>query len=394
VPAFERFSQNFNAYLPRRFSNPDDEGPPLLDKDHLFALLFQLRRGFELIYQSIIGTSKAARTLRADLWQSVFTVDMRRYERSLYRRMHEIHTLVLGPSGTGKELVARSVGMSRYLSFNSETGRFVEEVADSFHSLNISALSPTLVESELFGHSRGAFTGATSDRVGWLESCPLHGTVFLDEIGELDTVIQVKLLRVIQAREFQRVGETETRPFSGKLVSATNRDLGVEMQKGRFREDFYYRLCADIVQTPSLRLQLADSPEDLELLVGHIAARLVEPDEVEDVQQHTCAVIEKSLGRSYAWPGNIRELEQCVRSILVRGRYEPASMAPTQSDGRSALAQSFLSGEFNADELLDVYITLLFERTQSYSDVGRRLGIDRRTVKARVNPKLLDRFEN
>lgn len=365
---------------------------------HLFALLFQLRRAFERIHQTIIGASGPARTLRARLWQSVFSHDMRRYERTLYDRMHEMPTLILGPSGTGKELAARAIGMSRYLPFNEKSECFVEEVADSFQALNIAALAPELLESELFGHSKGAFTGATSDRVGWLEGCPDHGTIFLDEIGELDGTIQIKLLRTLQTRELQRVGESKSRPFLGKVISATNRNLDEAIANGTFRQDFYYRLCADIVQTPQLAAQLKDRPADLEMLVTHVAGRLVNGDEVAAVTDQVCSFIRKKLGMDYPWPGNIRELEQCVRNMLIQGEYTPQALAlggegdPGHGTA-SKLSRAFLAGEISADELLDTYTSWVFQKTQSYSETGRKLGLDRRTVKSRVNPALLRRFK-
>ncbi len=181
--------------------------PGGVDPPHLFACFFQIRRAFDLIFRHIIGTSRPAATLRAAVWQSIFTHDMRRYRRSLYRRMNDVTTLITGPSGTGKELVARAIGLSRYIPFDPDRGTFVGDLDGSFQALNLSALSPTLIESELFGHRKGAFTGALEDRVGWLESCPPLGTVLLDEIGEIDASIQVKLLRVLQTREFQRIGE-------------------------------------------------------------------------------------------------------------------------------------------------------------------------------------------
>jgi DNA-binding NtrC family response regulator len=146
--------------------------------------------------------------------------------------------------------------------------------AAAFFAVNLSALSPTLIESELFGHQRGAFTGAAQDRAGWLETCGRHGAVFLDEIGELDAAIQVKLLRVMQSRLFQRIGETTPRRFEGKVIAATNRDLAQEITAGRFREDLYYRICADLIATPTLREQLADAPEDLRNLLRIVAGRV------------------------------------------------------------------------------------------------------------------------
>ena len=242
---------------------------------HFFSCAFQLRRAMHHIFDAIIGVSRPARRLRAEVWQSVFTHDMRRYRRLLFGRMTDFTTLVTGASGTGKELVAQAIGMSRYIPFEASKGAFASDFEGSFIALNLSAMSPTLIESELFGHKRGAFTGAVADRAGFLEACPPLGTVFLDEIGDLDAGIQVKLLRVIQARTFQRLGETEERPFRGKIIAATNRDLAAAMAAGRFREDLYYRLCSDLIRTPTLADQLADAPDDLGNLLGHIARQLV-----------------------------------------------------------------------------------------------------------------------
>ena len=150
--------------------------------------------------------------------------------------------------------------------------------------------------------------------------------MFLDEIGDLDPAIQVKLLRVIQTRRFQRLGETEGRPFRGKVIAATNRDLAAAMAAGRFREDLYYRLCSDLIRTPTLAEQLEQAPEDLANLVRHIARRLV-GREAEALAEEALVWIRRELGPSYPWPGNIRELEQCVRNVLVRGEYRPARAA-------------------------------------------------------------------
>lgn len=230
---------------------------------HLFACLFQVRRAFHHIYQSLVGASAPMARLRAAIWQSIFTHDIERYRHMLYARMGDFATLVTGPSGTGKELVAQAIGLSRYLAFDPKRMAFTGELNGGFYPLNLSALSPTLIESELFGHRRGAFTGAVTDRAGWMETCPPHGTVFLDEIGEVDASIQVKLLRVLQSRQFQRLGDTAPLIFGGKIIAATNRDLAAEIRTGRFREDFYYRLCSDQITTPSLREQMDASADEL-----------------------------------------------------------------------------------------------------------------------------------
>jgi len=353
---------------------------------HLFSCFFQVRRAFHHIFSNIIGSSMAAARLRAAVWQSIFTYDMRRYRDTLYERMGDITTLITGPTGTGKELVARAIGLSRYIPFDSKTSTFVEDFAGSFYALNLSALSPTLIESELFGHRRGAFTGALQDRVGWLEICRPGGTVFLDEIGDLDVSIQVKLLRVIQTRTFQRVGDTTDRHFRGKIIAATNRDLTEAMQKGHFREDFYYRICSDLIVTPSLHEQLRESPHVLRELVLFIAQR-VAGDEAEALADEVEAWISTHLGRDYTWPGNIRELEQSVRSVLIRKEYHPAR--PREVSAQEDFARAVGSGTMTAEELLRRYCTVVYSQTGSYEETARRLKLDRRTVKSKVDLKFL-----
>lgn len=350
--------------------------------EHLFAFFFQLNRAFVNIYLSIVGGSMAAARLRGSIWQSIFTHDLGRYRRALYDRLGDFPTLITGPSGTGKELVARAVALSRYIPFDVQGRQFKDDFSASMHPLNLSALSPTLIESELFGHRRGAFTGALQDRQGWFELCRPLGTVFLDEIGELDASIQVKLLRVLQTRTFQRLGDTETMRFSGKILAATNRDLAAAMRDGVFREDFYYRLNADMIVTPSLRDQLGEDVAELRHLVRFIAARMAGESEADALTGEVVDWVGEMLGLDYAWPGNFRELEQCVRNVLIRKAYRPNRHEA--SGVREELRQAMESGGLSADELLNAYCRLVHELTGSYSEAARRLGLDRRTVKARV----------
>jgi transcriptional regulator with AAA-type ATPase domain len=357
---------------------------------HLFACFFQLRRAFFHIFNSIIGQSMPAARLRSAVWQSIFTHDMERYRRALYSRMGDVTCLISGPTGTGKELVARAISMSRYIPFDPETRTFAESVTASFFPLNLSALSPTLIESELFGHRRGAFTGALVDRPGWFEVCPTLGTVFLDEIGDTDASIQVKLLRVLETRRFQRLGDTEDRAFRGKLMAATNRDLAREMGEGRFRQDLYYRLCSDMIVTPSLREQIQDSPRALADLILFICRRLIGEEEAPALVKETEGWIEQHLGPDYEWPGNVRELEQCVRNILIRKEYHPPKARPR------SLAQELVydtaNGSLTADELLRRYCTLVYAQTGTYQETARRLDLDHRTVKAKIDRSLLEKY--
>jgi DNA-binding NtrC family response regulator len=355
---------------------------------HTFACYYQIVRAFHHIFEQIIGNSRPAARLRAAIWQSIFTHDIRRYRRTLFSRMSEFATLITGPSGTGKELVARSIALSRYVPFDEGRLSFEEDLTGLFFPINIAALPGTLVESELFGHKRGSFTGAVQDKRGWLEACPPLGAVFLDEIGDLDPEIQVKLLRVIETRSFQALGESnaQSRRFQGKLMAATNRNLGLAIRKGRFREDLYYRLCSDQIITPSLRQQIDESPGVLRDLILFMARR-VAGEEAKVLAKETEQWIEKNLDPQYHWPGNYRELEQCVRNILIRKEYQISRLAK-QMDRRDIFAEA-RSGGLTASELISRYCTLVYSQTGSYEETARRLEIDRRTVKAKVNPELL-----
>ena len=356
---------------------------------HTFACFRQIQRAFEHTFRDIIGSSMPAARLRASVWQSIFTHDMQRYRRTLYARMGEFATLITGPSGTGKELVARAIAESRYAPFDEQRLTFANDAGQSFFPINISALSPTLVESELFGHRRGAFTGATGDRKGWLEMCPELGSAFVDELGDLDPAIQVKLLRVIETRIFHPVGDTAALQFHGKLITATNRDLAAAMRKGQFREDLYYRLCSDQVTTPSLAEQFQDSPGTLRELVSYMARRVAGP-EADELAPEVLAWIEGNLGKDYGWPGNYRELDQCVKNVLIRRNYRPSRTGP--EDAAEELAQDMRAGRLSAEALLTRYVTLVYSRVGSYEETAKKLGLDRRTVKAKLDEGLLARL--
>ena len=385
--AFRSEAQEYLCFGDRRL--------PLVDQlSHVFAGFFQIRRAFANIFQFILGVSQPAAQLRAAVWESIFTHDMQRYRRLLYARMADFTTLVTGPSGTGKELVARAIGLSRYIPFDEQRGAFTDDFAGSFHAVNLAALSPTLIESELFGHKRGSFTGAIADREGWLAVCPELGTVFLDEIGEIDASIQVKLLRVLQSRSFSRLGETAVQMFRGKIIAATNRDVAAEMGSGRFRPDFYYRICSDVIEVPSLSARIADSADELVQLVSHLVDRAT-GQEASPFAGEVVDWIDRNLGRQYAWPGNIRELEQCVRNILIRRRYAPARAAPPPAaDFHDQLLADIADARLTADELLRRYCTLVFANTGSYEATAHKLKLDRRTVRAKVDAAAIEKLKS
>jgi DNA-binding NtrC family response regulator len=309
--------------------------------------------------------------------------------------MRDFPTLITGPSGTGKELVAQAIGRSLYIPF--DPAKDALDFLKAYNPVNLSALPPLLIEAELFGHVKGAFAGAVRDRIGRLEECPEHGAVFLDEIGELTAEIQVKLLRVLQARRFQRVGANEDKKFLGKIIAATNRDLAAEMQAGRFREDFYYRLCADQIRTPSLREQLADRPEDLPLMVEFVCRLVVGEEAAVGFAREVVGWIEQHL-RGYTWPGNFRELEQCVRSYTIRKEYHPVrpGRPPVENgpprppcdpvaEACATLADALLSQKTTYDEIERQLFTLVRGGTPTAKEAASRLGLrDYRTLQARL----------
>jgi transcriptional regulator with PAS, ATPase and Fis domain len=208
--------------------------------------------------------------------------------------------LVLGESGTGKELVARALHAESARS----NGPFV--------AVNCSAYSENLLESELFGHARGSFTGADRDRLGRFEMAN-GGTVFLDEVGEISPKMQVKLLRVLQEREIERVGENRARSIDVRVVAATNRDLQRAVREGRFRDDLYYRLNVYSLRLPPLR----ERKEDIPALADHFRERFA-LRAGKNVAGYCDEVMNTFLGHS--WPGNVRELENVVESAVVRAR--------------------------------------------------------------------------
>jgi DNA-binding NtrC family response regulator len=215
----------------------------------------------------------------------------------------EIDVLIHGESGTGKELVA------------TELVQRSARADGPVVVVDCGSISPNLVESELFGHVRGAFTGADREREGAFEAAD-GGTLFLDEIGELPLELQPKLLRALEAREVRRVGQTKMKRIDVRVIAATNRDLEREVNRGRFREDLYYRLAKVSVRVPSLRDRLEDMPllvtAFLASLGGRDASKLFSPAVIEEMQLHD-------------WPGNVRELKNYIERSVVLDDVPPAS---------------------------------------------------------------------
>ncbi len=274
--------------------------------------------------------------------------------------------LIQGESGTGKELAARAI--------HELSGR-----SDSFVPVNCGAMSPELMESELFGHVKGSFTGAHQAREG-LFSYANGGTLFLDEIGEMPMPMQTHLLRVLEERSIRPVGANREIPVNVRVIAATNRDLEAEVKKGNFREDLFYRLNVVSIRMPALRERL----EDLPVLARHFATTLAAE---MGLTPPTCSQAEIAVMKTYSWPGNVRELKNVIeRCLLLNSTPSQCLAGPATVSSQADVAAE----ETNEDAvLLEVvekrHILNILEMEQgNKSAAARRLGVSRKTLERKV----------
>ena len=289
--------------------------------------------------------------------------------RELVRRasQHEYPVLILGETGTGKELVARLIHYSG------------PRARCPFVAVDCSTLAPTLFESELFGHTKGAFTGALESRTGLIEAART-GTLFLDEIGDLPKELQAKLLRAIQEKEIRPVGATAYRHVDLRIIAATNRDLAADVANGRFREDLYYRLNVVQLQLPTLRERKSDIPL---LLASFLEKFGSDSRHIENVSPDVWFAL-----LAYDWPGNVRELENAVERAIVLGsgpvlREEDFGMhtsKPTSNLGSSGEPMQLLKSLER-----DAILRALREARGDKREAARVLGIGRTTLYRKLN---------
>lgn len=250
--------------------------------------------------------------------------------------------LITGESGTGKELVARAI-------HNRGT-----RGSKPFVAVACGAIPETLIEAELFGHEKGAFTGTVGAREGFFEQAG-DGTLFLDEIGELSPYVQVKLLRVLQQREFSRLGSNRLIPLRARLVFATHRDLGEMVTQGKFRQDLYYRINVMKVETPSLQEHAEDIPQIAQHFLFHYSQSFQKP--MESIEPDAV-----SLLQNYSWPGNVRELENVIQRaiILAPGKVLRAQDLPQniRAEFHSAPLTDFVAGGSFERQLRDYKVRL------------------------------------
>jgi formate hydrogenlyase transcriptional activator len=276
--------------------------------------------------------------------------------------------LILGETGTGKELVARAIH------------RLSNRSSRPFIRVNCAAIPPSLIASELFGHEKGAFTGALHRRLGRFEAAN-GGTIFLDEIGELPMETQIALLRVIQERELERIGSSQSIAVDVRIIAATNRDLEAAVAAGAFREDMFYRLNVFPIHVPALRERL----EDIPLLVAHLIERLAKRagKEFRTIKMNTIELLQ-----AYDWPGNIRELQNVIERSVILSAGDVFSIdeawvrrALRQSRPTTPLAASMADRE---REMIEAALAESEGRVAGPSGAAAKLGIPRQTLDSKI----------
>jgi transcriptional regulator with PAS, ATPase and Fis domain len=281
--------------------------------------------------------------------------------------------LILGESGTGKELVATS------LFENSQ------RKDKPFVKLNCAAIPEELLESELFGHEKGAFTGATAFKPGKFDMAD-GGTIFLDEIGDMPLTLQAKILRVLQEKEFYRVGGSHTIRVDVRFIASTNKNLEKMVQEGTFREDLFYRLNVFTLRLPPLR----ERKEDIPILVDHFLKNMPKPIEISSVALQ--------MLMAFAWPGNIRELKNTIESAAViaeNGYIEPAQLPSKIAGGFGPTADYKLPSSLSLDDRLqEIERSIIVEALTKTGGVQTRatelLGINQRSLWHRIKKLNID----
>jgi formate hydrogenlyase transcriptional activator len=313
------------------------------------------------MFEEIVGTSSALRQVLAQVAKVAPT---------------DSTVLISGETGTGKELIARAVHKRSNRS------------ARAFIRVNCGAISPSLIASELFGHEKGAFTGALQRRIGRFEAAD-GGTIFLDEIGDLSMEVQIALLRVLQEREFERVGSSQPLAVDVRVLVATNRDLKSAVDAGTFRQDLFYRLNVFPIRLPSLRERVDDIPLLVEYFVDRYAQKAGK--KFSDITSMTLA-----LFQGYHWPGNIRELQNVIERAVILCDGETFSVDATwlkqESSPVSGPSVPLVSTLVEREkQMIEAALAESQGRVSGANGAAKKLGIPRQTLDARIASLSIDR---
>jgi DNA-binding NtrC family response regulator len=422
APFYDRFAEDHA----RALGHARATAPPA---PLLFAIFYQMRRAFHFISTRFRGPAPCVGAVRAALWKANLGGDVGAYAGGGYLRMGATPVLITGATGTGKESAARCVGWSRFVPFDPGARRFAIPFDEDFHARSVVEAAGGLVESALFGHKRGSFTGAAGDAIGCLALPREHGTLFLDEIGELPRHVQAKLLRPLESREYVPVGETRPQKILGRLVFATHRDLPAMCGTGAFRPDLYERINAFVVRLPKLAQILAEAPASLAVYVAAMVAEVAGPEDRARWTARVVRTIEEQAPR-HTWPRNLRELRNYTHRFVLSGGDTPppgedAPAAPAEAarapavvrgSGRTSrpppraparavevddeappsseiLGRVGKQGTLPLDDVLRAYVTRVYFLTgENLAETARRLGMDWRSVRKLIDPVRLERL--
>ncbi len=335
--------------------------PQLMERDYRENIALKEEIDQTSLFEEIVGSSEPLRRVLALISRVART---------------DSTVLITGETGTGKELVARAI----HKCSNRADRAFIR--------VNCGAIPPSLLGSELFGHEKGAFTGATQRRLGRFELAD-GGTIFLDEVGELPPETQIALLRVLQEREFERVGGTEPLTVDIRVLAATNRDLVGAVNARRFRQDLYYRLNVFPIQMPSLRERLDDIP----LLVEYLTARYAEKagKQIQGIEKRTLDLLQR-----YRWPGNVRELQNVIERALILCESEILSVDESwlpAAAHRESHHPLHLAASMRDQERVMIESALASSRGRISGALGAaaRLGIPRSTLESKIRALEIDK---
>jgi two-component system, NtrC family, response regulator AtoC len=329
APFYDAFANTYRFFL----GAPGISAP---EPAHLFAHLYQARRIWHFASTRIFGASQLVEATRAALWRVGVGSDPVAYAAGLYRRMHKVPVLITGETGTGKELAAQCIGWSRYIPFDEKARRFASKYGADYHVRNVREVPRELFASALFGHKRGSFTGAQADRTGFFGLPGEHGTLVLDEIGELPEDAQVMLLRPLQGREYVVVGGMTPIKMLGQHVFVTNRDLEAMCARGQFREDLLERMNGLRVHTPSALQIFSQAPGEIAVYVAGFAEEIAgDPARVPEWTERIVRSIVETLP-GYTWPRNLRELRNYTERYILTDGHMPAPRASAPEAERGA----------------------------------------------------------
>lgn len=286
-----------------------------------FGFFYQLRRARYFLDKTLIGDCPSVVSLRHDLWNTIFTHDFTLYEQFLWESVKTVSTVFVGETGSGKETAARAVACSGFVPFEEKTMTFVEPFTDFFRHVRLAQHSGVRLESELFGHQKGAYSEAVENYQGVLSRCSPYGVIYLDDILQMPEPVQAKLASVLHNRTFTAVGSHSQQTFAGRVMASSRQSSKQLLASGQLREDVFYQLCVNEIYIPPLRQRFKEVPAEFELMIRHVLRQFT-GQESDILVGRVVDSMHDHVRPGYEWPGNFSEVEQIVKKILLVKNYE------------------------------------------------------------------------